>query len=74
MADALLLSRLMDGVVVVIESGKAPSETIQSALNQLMNLNLEVGGTILNKVDISRDGYYYHRYYHKYYGDYYEKK
>ncbi len=73
-ADALLLSRLMDGVVVVIESGKAPSETIQSALNQLMNLNLEVGGTILNKVDISRDGYYYHRYYHKYYGDYYEKK
>jgi capsular exopolysaccharide synthesis family protein len=63
-ADALLLSKLVDGVALVVRSGKTPRPVAQSALQQLKQVKANVVGTILNGVEVPRrsrnDEYYYY--------------
>ena len=57
-------------------------ETTRAALNRACRIIEHSGGkilgTVLNKVDTGRDGYYGYRYYHGYYSDrskaYYSEK
>lgn len=70
--DAVVLSRIVDGVVFVIKSGQTPKELTRRALLQYKNSKSDLLGIILNLVDVSKGGYYsyYYSHYYKYgYGD-----
>lgn len=75
--DASILSKSVDGVVLVIRAGNTAREMVKNGLNQLQAVGAHILGAVLNAVDIGRDKYYYYyyyQYYHYYYGDDGEKK
>jgi len=63
--DALILSTLVDGVILVIRCGETPRELVHRAKQSLEDVNAKIFGVVLNRVDVNRDGYYY--YYYRYY-------
>ena len=72
--DAVILSRIVDGVVLVIRSGEVHREIIKNALSQLKGVNARLLGAVLNGVEMGRDSYYYYQYYYYYYGEDGEKR
>jgi len=63
-ADALILSTMVKGVILVTHGGRTPREMVQRALKQLIEVNATVLGGVLNNIDIRGNGYYdYYRYY-----------
>lgn len=72
--DPVILSTMVDGSMLVVQSGRSTKELIRRARQELAGVNARVFGVILNNVDIMRDGYdeyYYHRYYSNYNTPYY---
>ncbi|PKN64322.1 MAG: hypothetical protein CVU57_15600 [Deltaproteobacteria bacterium HGW-Deltaproteobacteria-15] len=67
--DAVILSKMADGVILVVRSGDTPREIVKNGLNQLKSVNARVLGVVLNGVDMNREGYYYYQYYYYYYGE-----
>jgi polysaccharide biosynthesis transport protein len=70
--DATVLSRLVDGVVLVVESGVTTRNSFVRAYKILQNSGARILGTVVNKMDFRNDGYYgyaYRSYYHSYYND-----
>jgi succinoglycan biosynthesis transport protein ExoP len=66
--DSVILSRYVDGVVLVVKGGSTPKRVVSDARNRLRGVGATLLGVILNDVDISGgDYYYYNRYYHSYY-------
>jgi capsular exopolysaccharide synthesis family protein len=70
--DATLLSTLVDGVILVVESDATVRGALVRAQRVLESAGGKILGAVLNKVDLRRDGYYYYgshygRYYHSYY-------
>lgn len=66
--DSVVLSRFVDGVVLVVRAASTPRKVAADAKNRLLAVGSRVLGTILNNVDITGgDYYYYNRYYHSYY-------
>lgn len=64
-ADAMVLSTFVDGVVFVIESGATVRGAVTRARKILQNVGANVLGIVLNKVDVRHDGYYgYHTHYY----------
>lgn len=66
--DALILSTLVDGVILVIRCGETPRELVHRAKQSLDDVNAKIFGVVLNRVDVNQDGYYYY-YYRYYYAD-----
>ena len=64
----MVLSRYVDGVVLVIEGGKTPKEAVLKARNRLASVGATILGALINKVDIQKAGYQYDVRYD--YGDY----
>ena len=64
--DAIVLSSIVDGVIITIKSGTSVKETIKRCISQITTNNGEMIGAVVNYVDISRGGYYYHYYAHYY--------
>lgn len=56
--DATILSALVDGVVLVVESGVTPKKLVARARKILDSANARLLGVALNKVQIQHDGYY----------------
>jgi capsular exopolysaccharide synthesis family protein len=71
--DAVVLSKLMDGVVYVVHGGATTRETAQHGSRVMRDSGAKVIGAVLNNIDIGRESYYYSHYYHYYYHyyDYY---
>lgn len=72
--DAAVISKLCDGMAMVIEAGAISYRFARRALDQLKVADTRMLGVIYNKVNLSGKGYYgkyYGRYYGKYYGNYY---
>ena len=67
--DAVVLSQMVDGVLLVIRSGETPRAAIQNSLAQLQTVNAKILGAMLNAVGVGRDSYYYYQYSHYYYGE-----
>lgn len=67
--DSVLMSRLADGVILVIRAGDTPRPVIQNGLEQLQNAGASILGGVLNGVKADRGNYYYYQYYYYYYGD-----
>lgn len=66
--DSVILSRYVDGVILVVKGGFTPRRVINDAKNRLRAVGANILGAVLNDVDVTNgDYYYYNRYYHSYY-------
>ncbi len=67
--DAVILSSLTDGVLLVVRSGETPKEAFTRARDLLSAVKSRLLGVVLNAVDSSAPDYYYsYRYYPYAYG------
>jgi succinoglycan biosynthesis transport protein ExoP len=67
--DAVILSALADGVLLVVRSGETPKEAFTRTRDLLHSVKSRVLGVVLNAVDSSSSDYYYsYRYYPYAYG------
>ena len=65
--DALIVSRFVDGMILVIASAEVKVEMAREVKNQLVNAGANIIGVVLNKVRSEHHGYGYGYYY--YYGN-----
>jgi len=67
--DAVILSALTDGVLLIVRSGETPKEAFTRARDLLAAVKARLLGIVLNAVDSSAPDYYYsYRYYPYAYG------
>ena len=67
--DAVILSVLVDGVLLVVRSGETPKEAFTRTRDLLNSVKCRILGVVLNAVDVSAPDYYYsYRYYPYSYG------
>ena len=69
MTDPVILSTMVDGVILVVHSGKSTREMLRRTRQELAVVGGKVFGVVLNNVDLRREGYdnyYYNRYYSNY--------
>jgi len=74
--DTAVVSKVCDGVVLVVAAGTISYRFVRNVKEQLEVTGCRILGAVLNKVDMSGKGYYgkyYGRYYGRYYGKYYGK-
>lgn len=64
-ADAMILSSLLDGVVLVISAGETHLPSIHKVLCSMGNVKAKVIGGVFNKSHFRRS-YWYYKYYHYY--------
>ncbi len=60
LADPILLSTLVEGVLLVVQGGKSSRYAIRRAQQELSTAGARVFGVVLNKVDFDRNGYSYY--------------
>jgi capsular exopolysaccharide synthesis family protein len=74
--DATILSRLVDGVLLVVESGVTARRALVRAHKILESAGGRILGTVLNKWDVRDEGYFsgYGSYYYAYDPSYYRGK
>jgi polysaccharide biosynthesis transport protein len=66
-SDALVLSRLVDGVLYVVRADETPRQAIQSGVKRLRRVEAPIMGIVINRVGERSHGYGYGRY--SYYAD-----
>jgi len=67
LADAMILSRQVDGVVLVARAGQTGKENFRVAIKRLSQVQANVLGVVLNGVDLDSPEYaYYSSYYYNY--------
>jgi len=66
-ADALVLASLVDGVILVVESGRSSNAILQNCAARLRTVNQLLLGAIVNKLNVQRNGYEYNYDYYQYY-------
>ena len=62
--DPVILSRMVDGVILVVHGGKSTRYVVRRARQELTSVGAKIFGVVLNNVDLrheSYDGYYYGR-------------
>jgi len=70
LADALVLSRAVDGVILVAASGRTTKESIKASTRRLMQVQAPLLGVVINQVDLDSPDYaYYSAYYYNYSSD-----
>jgi capsular exopolysaccharide synthesis family protein len=62
-ADPLILSRFVDGVMMVVESNKTNRDHVLQCRSRMAEVKANVLGAVVNKLDIRRTGYGYYYYY-----------
>lgn len=65
--DSMVLARLADGVIFVVDYGKTTNEMAKAALEKLKKVDAKILGVVINKTPIKKSGRY--EYYYYYYGD-----
>jgi succinoglycan biosynthesis transport protein ExoP len=71
-ADSGIISRIVDGVILVVRPGSTTTSTLRQAVEQLRRLGANIIGVVMNGMDLrsARYSYYYRRsygYYYRYY-------
>ena len=66
-ADSRLLSRLVDGVLLITSIGITQKNVLKNSIEEIRKVRGKIIGTIVNRLDSSRDKYKYKYYY--YYSD-----
>jgi capsular exopolysaccharide synthesis family protein len=70
-SDALIVSSLADGVLLINRSGMMNRKMVKKTVEQLNGVKANLLGVVLNRVNIKKEGYY--KYYHRYYSKYYDE-
>jgi capsular exopolysaccharide synthesis family protein len=75
-ADALALSSLADGLVVVAGAEMVSRKAVLTTLHRIADTGARILGVVLNRAQVMKHGYYYDRYYGHYghYGHYGEAR
>ena len=71
-SDPALLSRYVDGTLLVIDFGRVPRDLAQKTREQLDNVKARIVGVLLNKIPANGQDYYYQTYYQSYDADDYD--
>ena len=58
--DAQVMATKVDGTIVVVPKGEVSKDELEKAANLLENVKANVLGTVLNKVEVDADTYYYY--------------
>jgi capsular exopolysaccharide synthesis family protein len=66
-SDPLMLSRLADGVLLIVSSGQTPRVPVQQSVQALLGVQAHILGVVLNKADVTRHHDYYYSDYSSYY-------
>jgi len=69
--DSLIISRAVDGVIVVTSAARTPYNVVQKGLKLLTDVNANILGIVVNGFDTKKYRYYYGKDYSQYYGKYY---
>jgi succinoglycan biosynthesis transport protein ExoP len=70
LADAMVLSRQVDGLILVASAGKTHKDNIKSSMRRMAQVRAPVLGVVLNAVDLESPDYaYYSSYYYNYESD-----
>jgi len=70
LADSMVLSRQVDGVILVTSAGQTAKESIKSSIKRMAQVRAPVLGMVLNAVDLDSPDYaYYSSYYYNYDSD-----
>jgi len=72
--DAAVLTRSIDGAVLVIRSNDKSRELVRDSLEKLRSVDAPILGAVLNGVDTSKNSYYYYQYAYYYSEDDQKKK
>lgn len=62
--DAMIMSRYIDGVVLVISHGKTQIDMAKSAVDQLQSVKANILGVTLNRIPVTDSKAYYNYYYY----------
>ena len=65
-SDALLLSRMVNGVIFVVKSDATSRRSVCNALKQLRTVSAPLVGTVINQVNVKRNPHYHDGYYYAY--------
>jgi capsular exopolysaccharide synthesis family protein len=66
--DAVIMSAVADGVIVVVRSGETPKEALTRTRDLLISVKARIIGVVLNAVDASFSDYHYYPYFYGEYG------
>lgn len=67
--DALVVSTLVDGVILVMKAGRTTREYAQRTVQALVNVNARIFGALLNDLDLRQGTYYETEYRYGYYAE-----
>jgi capsular exopolysaccharide synthesis family protein len=65
LSDALLLSTLVDGCILVVNA-KTPRQAVRQTCHRLNQFGAKMLGVVLNQVDVQGPDYYYTEHYYSY--------
>ncbi|CAG0908105.1 unnamed protein product [Cyprideis torosa] len=68
LADSIMLSTQVDGVVYVVKGGETNKEWVKNGVKRLKTVNAPVLGIVLNQVEVKGKDYGYYQEYYKQYG------
>lgn len=66
-ADALIVSKLVDGLVLIIRAGKTQKSSLKAAFENIVTSSSKLLGSVINAINANQMGYYYYYYYYYYY-------
>ena len=69
-ADPMILSPMADGVILVVEANQTRKPVVMQAVTRLRQVQANLLGGIVNKLDLRKAGYGYYYYYYSDYGYY----
>jgi polysaccharide biosynthesis transport protein len=69
--DGVLIANMVNGVLLVVHSGKASRQIVRRAKQLLQDVGAKIFGVVLNNVNVRThdNHYYYQNYYNSYYTD-----
>jgi capsular exopolysaccharide synthesis family protein len=71
--DAAQLARLASGILFVVGAEMTSRDEVQRAEQELMRARVPFAGSVLNRAQVEKHGYYYAPYYNKAYESYYSE-
>ena len=66
-SDSLLISKVVDGSILIARSAKTTHDTFFKGLKQLQDISAKVLGVVINAVNLQKSGYGYYDSYQYYY-------
>jgi len=68
--DSIVLSRLVEGIILVVGAGGASKNGVSRSVELLKEVDARICGAVLNNLNVEKERYYYSRYYYYDYGKY----